>query len=97
MKKSKEHLLLYGVGPVYGVCIIAVTVIGIILSCAGVLPIGKISILQIPFMVIGNFIAVIGFIVWFKAAFRIDKYIVANKLCTDGIYGIVRNPCREFA
>ena len=93
MKKSKGHLPVYGVGPIYGVCIIAATIIGIVLSCMNVLSAGKYPALKIPFIAIGILISAIGLFVWFKAAFRIDQYIVSNKLCTDGIYAIVRNPC----
>lgn len=59
----------------------------------GVIPARKAAALKIPFMIAGICIELFGFLVWFKAAFRIDKYIVSNKLCTDGIYAIVRNPC----
>lgn len=90
---KEEHLPTYGVGPFYGAGIIILTVIGIILSCFGILDFAKFQITKIPFMVIGVFICLGGFLVWFKAAFRIDRYIEQNELCTDGIYGIVRNPC----
>ncbi|MCM1365470.1 MAG: isoprenylcysteine carboxylmethyltransferase family protein [Faecalibacterium sp.] len=93
MKNNNEHLPVYGVGPIYGICIIAVTVIAIVLSCMDILSVGKITALKLPFIIIGILIAISGFVVWFKAAFKIDKYIVSNELCTDGIYGIVRNPC----
>lgn len=93
MKMQKEHLPVYGVGPIYGVCIIAATLIGIILSCMNVIPAWNFSVLKVPCIIIGILIAFTGFLVWFKAALRIDKYIVSNKLCTDGIYAIVRNPC----
>lgn len=90
---KKEHLPIYGVGPIYGVSIIIATIIGVALSCTGVISVGKFGALKIPFIIIGILIAGLGFLVWFKAAFRIDKYITSNELCTDGIYAIVRNPC----
>lgn len=93
MKKKKEHLPVYGVGPIYGICIILSTVIGIILSCMEVIPAGRFAGLRIPFIIIGILIVILGFGVWYKAAFRIDKYIVSNRLCMDGIYAVVRNPC----
>lgn len=93
MKAKKKHLPVYGVGPIYGAGIIVTTIIGIALSYTTVISAGKFAALKIPFIIIGILIAVLGFLVWFKAAFRIDKYIVSNKLCTDGIYAVVRNPC----
>ena len=92
-KKKREHLPTYGVGPIYGVSIILITVLGIVLSLNGMLNLGKVSFLKIPFVILGIVIALFGFWVWYSAAFRIDKYITRNKLCTDGIYAWVRNPC----
>lgn len=91
--KKKEHLPVYGVGPVYGISIIFLTVLGIILSCMNVISTGKYAELKIPFIIVGILIVLLGFFVWFKAAFRIEQYITSNNLCTDGIYGAVRNPC----
>lgn len=93
MNNKKTHLPIYGVGPLYGIGIIAMTVIGIVLSCMGFLSAGRFPAFKVPLIVIGISIIAVGFLVWFKAAIRIDKYIIANALCTDGIYGIVRNPC----
>ena len=48
---------------------------------------------KVVFIIIGICIFLFGFWVWYKGAFKIDKYIKSNQLCTDGIYGLVRNPC----
>lgn len=93
MKHNKEHLPIYGVGPIYGAGIIIITVIGIALSCMGVLSIWQFTALKFPFIIAGILIATEGLLVWLKAASRIDKYIVSNQLCTEGIYAFVRNPC----
>lgn len=90
---DKKHLPVYGVGPIYGASIIAVTVIGIILSVAGILDFSKVPFTKLPFIIVGIAVAAFGFWVWYSAAFRIDKYIKGNTLCTDGIYAWVRNPC----
>lgn len=91
--KNADHLPIYGVGPFYGIGIIALTIVGIALSCLGQLEFGRIPEMKVPFLVVGILLCIAGFVVWFKGAFRIDKYIENNELCTDGIYGIVRNPC----
>ena len=95
---AKEHLPIYGVGPFYGVGIIAATVIGIVLSVTGVIKSGRIENIGLiaVFIVIGVAIFLLGFFVWKAAALgskSIDKYIEANTLCTTGVYSIVRNPC----
>lgn len=89
----KAHLPVYGVGPVYGAGIILITVAAAALSFAKLIPVFQYAALKIPFTVIGILTALIGFFVWYQAAFRIDKYIISNQLCTDGIYAAVRNPC----
>ncbi len=95
---EKEHLPIYGVGPFYGVGIIAVTVIGIVLSVTGVIKSGRIENtgLIVGFIVMGLVILLLGFFIWKAAALgskSIDKYIESNTLCTTGVYSIVRNPC----
>lgn len=95
---QKEHLPIYGVGPFYGVGIIAATVIGIVLSLTGVIKSGGIENAGFiaGFLVIGLVIFLLGFFIWKAAALgrkSIDKYIESNTLCTDGVYSIVRNPC----
>lgn len=89
---GKNHLPVYGVGPIYGIIIIAVTIIAMILSAIGVLDFSNVSSFKILFLVVGIAVAAFRFWVWCRAAFRIDQYIVSNKLCTDGIYAWVRNP-----
>lgn len=90
---KNDHLPIYGVGPFYAVGIMIVSVMAIIISYLGILDFGKFTITKIPFTILGILIFVCGFKVWFEGAFKIDKYIINNKLCTDGIYSIVRNPC----
>lgn len=90
---ENKHLPIYGVGPFYGIGIMIATIIGIILSCMKVIPNYNFDILKIPFIILGILIIALGFLVWLKAAFKIDKYITSNELCTDGIYAFVRNPC----
>ena len=69
MNKNKNHLPLYGAGPVYVAGIITVTMAGILLIAAGA-------------------------VLWFLAVFRakIDDGITNNRLVTDGVYALVRNP-----
>ena len=91
--QNKENLPVYGVGPIYGAVIIIMTIVGIILSKLGLINCGKLPVTKIPFVVIGALILTYGFSIWYRGFFKIGKYIISNKLCTMGIYAIVRNPC----
>ena len=92
--KNKEHLPLMGVGPVYVMSIIALTVIGIVLSVVDILNIGKYDVLKIPFAILGVLLIALGVFMWFSANFasKLDDNIKSNKLVTTGIYAWVRNP-----
>lgn len=92
--KKDQKLPLFGVGPymIFGMGILSL--IGIILF-AYVL---KIGILDSPWIVIFRSVGVIliitGIYIWFVGAIRsdMDAHIESNKLKTDGIYALVRNP-----
>ena len=93
MEKEKKHLPIYGVGPLYGIIIMAVTVLGCILTIMGKLDAYKIQKGKETVILFGILLILGGVFTWFKAASRIDKYIKDNELCTAGIYSWVRNPC----
>lgn len=92
--KKKEHLPLYGVGPVIGGFQILVTVVGIVLSCLGYFDFGKIEVLSIPLKIIGVVLIIFGVYLYLSANFqaRLFDNITENKLVTTGVYSIVRNP-----
>lgn len=92
--RQKEHLPMCGVGPIYGSCIILLTVVGIWLSVSGILTSGQFSYLQIPFAVIGVCLIVLGAFLWYSAVFqaKVDEHIKNNTLATTGVYAWVRNP-----
>lgn len=92
--ETKKHLPLYGVGPIYGVTIIIMTVIGIVLSLKGLLSSGQYDFLKIPFFVIGVIFITYGVILWVAAVVfaKIDANISDNRLVTTRIYAYVRNP-----
>ena len=98
MEHKNKRLPTYGVGPFYGIAIIALTIAGIALSYGNFLASGRVTaILPMLIMImLGIALIICGVVVW-KSAVRgkvnIDSYIESNELCTEGIYGIVRNPC----
>lgn len=93
-KEPPDHLPMCGVGPVFGITIIACTVLAITLTCLGLIPtkgpagIGR--ILSVP----GAALILGGAFLWYAAVFRakIDDGILNNRLVTTGVYAWVRNP-----
>lgn len=80
MKNGNGHLPIYGVGPFYGIGIILLTIIGVVLSAAGIPESGKVSgiLPKTVMIVLGILLAAEGFFVWKAAALgknSIDGYI----------------------
>lgn len=92
--KSKNHLPLIGVGPVYGIVCIILTLAAIIVGLFEPLKSGVISVLRIPFFIIGAVLIIFGVYLWVSANFRsgLGKNIKENVLITTGVYSLVRNP-----
>lgn len=61
---KKEHLPMMGVGPIYGIGIIACTVAGIVASKEGWLPAVRIEGLRVPFLILGILLIVLGISIW---------------------------------
>lgn len=91
MKKSKT-LPIYGVGPVYVISCLILTIIALILNCYKIIPILK--FLDLFMIILGILFIIIGAILWLSAVLvtQIDKKIKDGELITTGIYSIVRNP-----
>lgn len=93
--KSKEFKMpIYGVGPIYVVACLILTIAGIYLHIKGYLYQGELIEWKIFFIIGGILLILSGIYLWVQAVIvqRIDKKIKENKLLTTGVYGIVRNP-----
>lgn len=92
--KQREHLPVYGVGPVYGAVVILLTVLGIVMTHAGAVPVVRYGLLRIPMAVVGIALILLGAWLWYSAAFRVrvEEHIKSNTLATTGVYAWVRNP-----
>lgn len=90
----KEHLPIIGVGPIIVIPQMLLTVLGIVLSELNSFYFGKMSILKMPFFILGIMAILLGIYLWCSANFKtkVERYITENKLATSGIYRIVRNP-----
>lgn len=92
--KEDQKLPLFGVGPHIVVAMAAVTIIGIVLFGY----VFKIGILNTPwtwiFRTVGAILIIAGIVIWLISAFcsGMDESIAENKLKTDGIYALTRNP-----
>jgi len=92
MKKIKMSVL--GIGPVYVLSCLIVTVLSIYLSEKGSLNSGKISDLRLILICLGVLSILLGVILWIQAVFsqKMVKAIKDNILLTKGVYAVVRNP-----
>ena len=90
MKKSKT-LPLYGVGPIYVISCLILTIIALILNYYKIIPVLK--FLDLFMIILGILFIVIGVILWLSSVViaKIDRKIKEGKLITTGIYSIVRN------
>ena len=91
---KKNHLPILGVGPLYVVTIILMTIISITLSATGIIPVITFANFQWIFILIGILCFIIGITLWLKAVIidRLDTHIIKNELVTTGVYAYVRNP-----
>lgn len=91
---EKGHLPILGVGPLYVVTIILMTIISITLSATGIIPVITFANFQWIFILIGILYFIIGITLWLKAVIidRLDAHIIKNELVTTGVYAYVRNP-----
>lgn len=92
--QNKKHLPLIGVGPIIVLPQLILTITGIVLSSKGIIINYHFDILKIPFTIVGVLLILYAILLWYAANFKtkIDKHIENNKLATQGVYSIVRNP-----
>lgn len=91
---KKKHLPLMGVGPVYVIVIIALTIAGILATAFNVIGQISFSYFYIPVAVIAVVLIITGLFFWYSANFKskLDNNIKNNNLITTGVYAYVRNP-----
>ena len=91
---KKDHLPILGVGPLYVITIVLITIISIIFSTTRFIPVITFTNMRWIFILIGILCFVIGITLWLKAVIidRLDTHIIKNELVTTGVYAYVRNP-----
>lgn len=92
--KSKPHLPIMGVGPVYVISIILLSILAMIADTTLLhLPRPTSAFLEIFLFIIGLLFILSGLLIYFLAIkAKITKSIKGNTLVTHGIYSVVRNP-----
>jgi protein-S-isoprenylcysteine O-methyltransferase Ste14 len=95
-KDIKVPLSTYGIGPVFGLIAIVLTIAGILLRKKWIFESGipDSAVLKYSYLGLGVVLILAGLFIYWKAVFgiRIDNYLNAGKLCTGGIYAWTRNP-----
>lgn len=95
---EKQHLPVFGIGPLLGGGMLLLTLLGIIVSRASFLASGRVenTLFTVLLVIVGTALVLLGVCVWLPAAVGkncIDNFIKTNTLCTTGVYAFVRNPC----
>ena len=93
MDNKKEHLPLFGVGPVIVFGQMIFTAMAIILASKLDINYG-IDLLKVPFIIIGIVIIGLGCYLDLSAKLKskLFKRVEENKLITNGVYAFTRNP-----
>lgn len=91
---KKDHLPILGVGPLYVITIVMITIISIIFSATRFIPVITFTNMRWIFILIGILCFAIGITLWLRAVIidKLDTHIIKNELVTTGVYAYVRNP-----
>jgi len=91
---KKNHLPILGVGPLYVITIVLITIISIIFSATRFIPVITFTNMRWIFILIGILCFAIGITLWLRAVIidKLDTHIIKNELVTTGVYAYVRNP-----
>lgn len=91
---EKTKLPIFGVGPIYVISSLVLTLVGLAFDHYGLLESGRVAEVEIFMSALGFMFILFGCILWVKSVLiqRIGDEIKAGHLITDGVYSIVRNP-----
>ena len=94
MKYKEFKMPVFGVGPVYVITRLILTIGGICFHLKGYLYQGELGEGKIVFIIGGIVLILLGIYLWIQAVMvqKINKKVKENKLITKGVYALVRNP-----
>ncbi len=92
----KQPMSVWGIGPVFGLIAIGLTVAAILLRDKWIFESGipESEVLRYIYIGFGCLLILAAIVMYWKAVFgiRIDSFIQSGKVCKAGIYGWTRNP-----
>lgn len=93
-KTNKTKLPVFGIGPIFVITCLVITICGLALKQRGFLRSGDIAEFKMVMVAIGVILILSGIALWIKAVLlqKIGDEIKAGHLVTTGAYAIVRNP-----
>ena len=96
---NKEHLPVYGSGPIYVCVIAALTLAAALIRNLPLFASGRLEGLHTVLMILGIVFIAGGIALWVYAVpiSKIDDGIKENRLVTTGAYALVRNPIYSAA
>lgn len=94
MKSQGFKMPIFGVGPIFVITCLILTIVGVCLHLNGYLYKGEIREGKIFFIIAAIFMIILGIYLWIQAVIvqKINKKVTEKKLITTGVYSIVRNP-----
>lgn len=94
MKYDDFKMPVFGVGPIYVLTCLLLTIMGLFLNFKGFLSLGECEKGKIFFIALGIVLILFGLYLWIKAVLieKINVKVKENQLITSGVYRIVRNP-----
>ncbi|MEQ2400263.1 methyltransferase family protein [Peptoniphilus hominis (ex Hitch et al. 2025)] len=94
MKSQEFKMPAFGVGPIYVITCLILTIGGICLHLKGYLYQGELREGKIFFLIAGTLLILFGIYLWLQAVIveKINKKVKEKKLITSGVYSFVRNP-----
>lgn len=92
--KKEQHLPFLGIGPIYVISILFLTLIALLLRDHPVFAAGRLNLLRVPLIIIGVLVILMSVFMWIQAVLvsKLHENIKENHLLTSGVYAWVRHP-----
>lgn len=94
MKDTEKSMPVFGVGPLFVITTVLVTIVAVVLNRRGLIRNGQITGEAWVFTALEIIFIALGVYIWLASVIgsKINKNAKEGKLITTGVYGIVRNP-----
>ncbi|MDY5731503.1 MAG: isoprenylcysteine carboxylmethyltransferase family protein [Eubacteriales bacterium] len=94
MCKKPKQMPVFGVGPLFVITCLILTILGLVLANNPLLQSGKLPQCKVFFIAVGLLLILLGVLLWVYSVLiqKINKEVTQWHLLTTGVYAIVRNP-----